>query len=310
MLNLPKTREDHLYILGSGAACALLFLGSQLYLPLFLVLSNLVQLPLLCLGFSRGVLAQFYASLVACLILCLQTTILGGLFFALVSITPAFILVASALAIHPKREDLGYRHTQGQVLSHLLIYMLVLLIFFMVLFQFKTEDHLSYDVLIKDRLVTMAPEHLKVQYQHGAKIFIKLLPFVFCSGALLTTLMNFFLAQRILVKKHSNLRATPSMTNLSLPWWLWIALAIYGSLMFVLPTFSAQFFLNASLMLCFGFFFEGLSVIHVFHQHYRFQRMFLWLFYFVMVLFVWPIFFVTVFGIFEPWIKLRKRQAF
>lgn len=309
MFDLPKTREDFLYILGGSTLCVFLFLGGQLYPPLFMIVSNLVQLPLLCLGLSRGTSSQFYASIITFLILCLGTTFLGGLFFSLVSLAPAFILTASALTIDPKREDLGYQYSPGQVLSHLLIYMIVLLVFFMVLFQFKTNGQLSYDVFIKDRLIDMAPENLKFQYQKGAEILVKLLSFVFCSAALLTTLVNFFLAQTILVKNQKNLRATPFMSEIRLPWWIWIALAVYGILIFILSGVGSQFFLNASLILGFGFFFEGLSVIHTLHQHYGFQRMFLWLFYFVMVLFVWPIFFVIGLGVFEPWIKLRERRA-
>ncbi|MGI4851864.1 MAG: DUF2232 domain-containing protein [Janthinobacterium lividum] len=307
MFDLPQTREDFFYILGGGALCALLFLGSQFYSPLFLIFSNLVQLPLLCLGLSRGVSSQFYASVVACLFLCLGSTFLGSIFFSLVSLIPAFILTTSALAVHTKREDLGYQHSSGQVLSHLLIYMVGLLIFFMILFQFKSKGELSYDIFIKDRLIDMAPDNLKLQYQQGAEILVRVLPFVFCGAALLTTLLNFFLAQTILVKNSKNLRSTPLMSDIRLPWWLWIALAIYGLLIFVLPDPGSQFFLNASLILCFGFLFEGLSVVHTIHQHFGYRRMFLWLFYFVMVLFVWLIFFVIGLGVFQPWIKLRER---
>ncbi len=278
----------------------------QLHLPLLFILSNFVQLPLLYLGLSRNITCQFYASVIACLLICLCTNIPGGLFFFLISVGPSLVLTHFALHRVSDRTQ-QYTYSSGQIFSFLLLYMLGLLLFFMIFLQLNAQGALSYAAIIKGHLSTITAEPLKSSYQQWIDTILNILPFILSAAALMTTLINFFLTQSILVKTKKYQRPTPDLSSFNLPWWPWIALAVCGALNFILPTLQARLFLNAALLLLSGFLIEGLSIVHKTFLHYKLSGMFLWIFYFVMVLFGWPIFIVIVLGIFEPWTKLRER---
>lgn len=302
MFELPKSNEDLGYIIGGSALSVLLFLLAPTFSSLFMGLANFIVLPLLCLGLGRSTSAQFYASLLVTLLMTLLTGIQGSLILLLISLIPAMLV--GYLALLSRRGDKGelFWYPPGRLMTALTAYALGLLALF---FGFFLNS--GYTTVFRTHLIQMAPHNLQAQYTHLADQIIRFLPAIMAISAMLGTLINAIVAQMILVKLHKNQRSTPPVSVIELSWWLWIALALCGLAALLLKGSSGQFFMNAVLILLFAFLFEGLGIVHILFARYIPGKMFLWIFYISMIVFGWPILIVIVLGLFEPWVKLRKR---
>ena len=302
MWELPKSNQDLAYILGGGAASVLLFLLGPAFFPVLMGLMNFAPLPLLFLGLGENDGHQFYASALAVLLVAAFSSLQVASFFLMISVLPAFLVSYFALMCRKGKDGKVFWYPLGGLITHLTTYNMGLCFLLFIFFSRSPST-----LLLKDQWMTLGPETLQAQYRYIADLLIRFLPALMTSAAFLTTLLNAGIAQGVLVKLKKNQRPTPSLSEIELAWWLWIALAACGVMALLTSGGMRDLWMNETLVLGIAFFFQGLSVMQLILNHYFPGKMFHWIFYVGMIVFGWLILMVMMLGVFEPWVKLRKR---
>jgi hypothetical protein len=306
---LRFTSQEVLLSIGGGACSALLFSIGALGSIFTLILSYFSPLPLFLIGFSHGIRPLLIASLVSLLsILVFGGNLVSMIFFAILTLAPVLLLTRQSLLNRKTTKNQVEWYPSGLMLSTLTAYNLVLVAFLFSLFLTVPASQL--EEVFSKMLMSLNPQ-LK---QEDLSLLVKnhlihYLPAVFVVSSLLMTLLNAFWSQKILIKAQRNLRPMPSLIDLSLPWWHWIALAASGLVALLFRGGPLGFFaMNAVLLLTFTFLLEGLTIIHSILRKFKNGNLFLLIFYLIVVVFGWfIILIVTIFGIFEPWLHLRQR---
>jgi hypothetical protein len=98
------------------------------------------------------------------------------------------------------------------------------------------------------------------------------------------------------------------LADLELPGWMTTGLAVVV-LVSLVPGRIGVIGQNAAIIIGLPFFFLGLAVIHAVSRRFGMRRLFLLVFYAILLLFGWPIIAVTGLGIVEQWAHFRRRFA-
>ncbi len=146
----------------------------------------------------------------------------------------------------------------------------------------------------------------------GRQEFTKLLALV-TPGALATsgmamTASNAILAQGVLARFGKAWRPSPDLAALTLPAWL-LGLLVAGVALSVLGGIGRFFGINLLIVLSVPFCLSGLAVLHTAVRRLPRPQIPLAVFYVVAALFGWPLLLVTVLGVLEMPLGLRRRLA-
>jgi uncharacterized protein YybS (DUF2232 family) len=135
-----------------------------------------------------------------------------------------------------------------------------------------------------------------------------IIPGVIAASWMVTAFINAALAQGVLTRFAANWRPSPSLVALELPIWLHIALGITAAAAIFGGT--ARFIgINAMIALLVAFCLGGLAVLHAAARRLSHPTMVLVFFYVTAALFGWPLLVVTVLGLLDIWLGLRRRLA-
>ncbi|HUX80505.1 MAG TPA: DUF2232 domain-containing protein, partial [Alphaproteobacteria bacterium] len=157
--------------------------------------------------------------------------------------------------------------------------------------------------LVKTLLKAFDPQG---QMKEIEPLLIKIFPFLpgfFALSWAVMMLINATLAQGLLVRFKRNLRISPSLESLTVPKSFLILLSLSILLSFIGVGSLALLGKSATFVLVLPFFLVGLGVVHRWIQKTPYSSAALIIFYFLLILFLWPVFFVILVGILKPWIE-------
>ena len=273
------------------------------------LLAYFCPLPLFVIGLSMGVSASLIAGFIAGIgVLCTAGMFLV-LLFVISYVAPVVVLVRQALLF---RSDAGQTewYPAGLLVSTAMVIAFVLLTFTAVLISFMGDG-------IEPEIKGFLGRVVEVNFQtlseiEQAKIVenvAPILPGTIGLSWLTMLIINGALGQALASRFGWNIRPNPDFSMLVLPTWLPImaAVLLVGSIL--LPGTFGYFFGNAAFLAALPFFLVGLSVIHTVVRRFAAGTLVLTLFYFLMLLFGWPVVFVAFLGLIEQIASLRQRLA-
>lgn len=288
------------------ALMAITILGGLLSATFFLfqvmLITFFAPLPLFLIGLGVGLRPLYGAGLLATtIILLFGGPFFGAEFFAVFVLGPA-LLVNRAL--------LNRKNSSGKVIwypSSLLLRDLTYAAVLVMCLALADYIYLTHTVdlhtLVKPFLKSLDPQG---HFQDAEAILIKIFPVLpslfafFWAGMML---INAALAQGLLVRFKRNLRPSPSFEGLEVPKVFLIGLGFSFILSLVGVGYVEILGKNTAFVLIFPFFVSGLGLIHRGFHKTSFATLGLTVFYFVLLLFLWPAFFVILVGILKPWIE-------
>jgi len=295
------------HLLG-GALSALLFLLLRPFISDFS--SFVAQVPLFYIALQVEVLLIWMPVALAGLIVLIGGGVPEGLAYFLFVVMPVVLLSRQALLHREDKKGNEKWYPAGRLLAVLLL----LGFAYVVLFSWL-EDRAQLTQQIQQAFQTMkaqAPTNKSLQSEQLEGFMIKLVPYfpgISTVAILMMTIGAGALTQRQLIKNSRLIRPPLSLVDVYLPWWCWYTLIITSLGWMFLPAGASYTHLtaNLSLVLLFGFLMQGLGIVHAYVKKLRNPQLFLVIFYFLMIMFTWPIFIFTVLGILEPWVQLRER---
>jgi hypothetical protein len=118
---------------------------------------------------------------------------------------------------------------------------------------------------------------------------------------------NATLAQALVTKWGTALRASPDYTRIEAPEWSYWLLVAAAALKIVSNGDGEYLAQNLTAILAAPFFFVGLAVAHVMVRRARYPGLALAAFYAMLMFFTWFALVVAAIGFLEPWTRLRER---
>lgn len=294
--------NELLLSIGGGVASAFLSLLSLKSIIFSVLLGLFIPFPLVMVGLRQGVKSCFVATAVGLVVFSgVAGFESGGLFFFMMGGPSVLLTHRVLLRIQRPGKKTKIWYPVGDLLSDLALYGLLILTAFFVFMQFYPEAM----GVTAATLTAPTPETEQL-----IEMLRRIVPFMFALNPLIATVVSALLAQKFLEAKKLNLRPAPKIVKMALPWWPWGAFAFGGVLM--VQDFSpalSDYGLNAVLLLSLLFILVGLTIVHAYSygQKQIHPKLFLWIFYILMVVFGWPVLIIMTLGVFEPWLGLRKK---
>lgn len=301
--------RDVLLSIAAGIAAAVLTLSALSFSLAGLLLSSLVQLPLLMAGLALGTQAAAIATASSIAVTSMLTRIEFGVFFGLVFAVPCVVLVRMALLNRPEDGRTAWYPPAGLLLTVLGLTLAVSAT------SLPTALWPSAEQIDRARKVLMElpPELLPGQLTRESaerlvRVSLAFLPGFLGIGFFFLLVTNAMLAQAVVARFGWNLRPTPRLADLALPGWFntGAAIAAVGAM---LPGISGTIGGNLALVCALAFLFAGLAVVHAMVERSRARGILLVVLYGAMFVFAPVIVVVLMLGIAEPWARLRERFA-
>ncbi|MGN6670133.1 MAG: DUF2232 domain-containing protein [Candidatus Nucleicultricaceae bacterium] len=296
-------KNETLLIVGGGTLSALFYYlqATSSFFGVF------VMLPLALLGLSQGyrkmALGGILGAFVVALLAAKPTY---ALLYLLTNAGPATVFIRYLLLSRGDAKKIEW-YPLGQALSALVMYGL--------LFCAIHEHFLAPTLKIEIETVL---KHIEAQttgpqqqmFVEAFRLLEQLTSGMSTISITVWTLLSCYISERLLMKGNHNIRPMPVINQLTLPWWLWIAFAMAGTLAFLLNNAPAALSLNIFVFLGFIFFLHGLSIVHYCLNRSKNPRLFLLLFYGSVLLLGWIIVsLVVLLGLFEPWVNCRENLS-
>ena len=290
-----------------GVAAGLMYVGVVLGTPGALILVYLTQLPLFAAGLWLGVGAAAIAGIAGSLVLLAVSDVLGAALFAALNAMPVALLVRQALLARRRADGTYAWYPPGLLTAWLTGYALAGIGAAMLLLggpEALQESLRGVVATVLDRVYgRQVPNRNDI-----AASLASIVPGVIAASWMVTAIINAALAQGVLARFAANWRPSPSLVALELPIWLHIALGIAAAAAIFGGT--ARFVgVNAMIPLSVAFCLGGLAVLHAAARRLSHPTIVLVMFYVTAALFGWPFLIVTVLGLLDIWLGLRRRLA-
>lgn len=290
-----------------GVAAGLMYIGIMLGKPGALILVYLTQLPLFAAGLWFGVGAVVIAGITGSLVLLVVSDLLGAALFAALNAVPVALLVRQALLARRRADGTYAWYPPGLLTAWLTGYALAGIGAAMLLLGGPEALQESLRGVLATVLDRMYGRQVPNRDDIAASL-ASIIPGVIAASWMVTAVINAALAQGVLARFAANWRPSPRLVALELPIWLHIALGIAAAAAIFGGT--ARFVgVNAMILLSVAFCLGGLAVLHAAVRRLSHPTMILVLFYVTAALFGWPFLIVTVLGLLDIWLGLRRRLA-
>jgi hypothetical protein len=275
--------------------------------PGALIFVYMTQLPLFLAGLWLGTGAVVAAGVTGTLVLLAASDLLGAALFAVLNGTPVGLLVRQALLARRRDDGSLAWYPLGLLASWLTAYALVGIGVAVLLMGGPESLQGSLRDVLAQVLDRVYGRRLPNRDQ-VANTLATIIPGIVAASWMVTAVVNAALAQGVLARFRANWRPSPSLTGLSLPMWLPIALAAAAAATALGG--GARFVgINVMIALSVAFCLAGLAVLHTAVQRLSHPVMALVFFYATAALFGWPFLVVAIFGLLENWLGLRRRLA-
>jgi len=298
-------------VLGAGALLGAL--GAALYLALLtgspgaLILVYLAQLPLFAAGLWLGVASAAAAGITACVaVLVAGGSVVSALFAALYA-APVVLLVRQALLARNGPDGVLEWYPPGLLAAWLTALGLALAAGATVFLGGPSGiESALRDVLTPavDRLATESGTSLEPLVSLAALMA----PGAIAASWMVMTASNAALAQGVLARFGAAWRPSPDLAALSLP--IWPSALLAGAAAATAFGGTARFLgVNVLIVLWVPFCLAGLAVLHAVVRRLPRPHIPLAAFYVVAGLFGWPLLVVTLVGVLDAPLGLRRRFA-
>jgi hypothetical protein len=290
-----------------GALCAALYLTILTGSPGALILAYLAQLPLFAAGLWLGLGGGAAAAGVASGVLLAVGGLSAALAFAALYAAPIVVLVRQSLLARRAPDGAVEWYPPGLLTAWLTA--LGLLAFFGAIAFFggpSGVEPLLRDLLAPaiDRLAGDSRSNLDGLTHTLALIA----PGAVAASWMTMTASNAILAQGVLARFGKAWRPSPDLAALTLP--LWLSGALAAAAMLSLMSGPARFYgINMLIVLSVPFCLAGLAVLHAVVRRLRHRQIPLAAFYVLAGLFGWPLLVITVLGVLDAPLGLRRRFA-
>ena len=285
-----------------GLVSATLSLLYLLPIPGLAFLSYFSPFPFFLLGLHFGLRPLYGAVVIATLLVCLiGGFFMGGEFFIFSGLGPA-ILINRALLNRKTTSKKRIWYPASFLLRDLTIGSGLVMVVGLGVYLYFTHGGDTQD-FVTILLKNLDPQNQMREAEPLLRTILPLLPGFFALSWAVMMLINGTLAQMLLVRLQRNLRPSPTLKALEAPKMLLILLGI--SLLLSLIGMGPLDILgkNTAFVLAFPFFLIGLGLVHVWFHKTSYATLGLTLFYFLLLLLVWPALFVILLGILKPWIE-------
>jgi len=284
--------------------------------PLLIGLVLIVPVPIFFAGLGLGRGDALVAAVVAMATIALLLNVPVMLMLTGVFILPALMLCL--LALRHRYDDAGtlYWYPAGRLITALVLYPLVVFACFSLFLQDEGIEKILRDTIAPALdAVFKNPETAKAMngtvtpemVTRSTNMLVSILPGVTSLSWITTLLVGALWTQFTLMTNHVALRPIPSMTEADLPAWLLILFAIMALLAMFFDGQVAYFARNTLLPLSLPYFCLGTSLVHLWATQRKHKMLLLFVFYFLVIGIVWPVVFVALAGVLEPWLHLRQR---
>lgn len=301
--------RDILLSIAAGVAAAVLTLSALSFSLAGLLLSSLVQLPLLMAGLALGTQAAAVAAASSIAVASILTRIEFGIFFGLVFAAPVVVLVRMALMNRYENGRTAWYPPAGLLLTALGIALAVSAASLPTALWPSAEQIDRARNVLTDLPPELRPGQLtRESAERLVRVSLSFLPGFLGIGFFFLLVTNAMLAQGIVARFGWNLRPTPQLADLALPSWFntGAAIAAIGAM---LPGMSGTVGGNLAIICAMGFLFAGLAVVHAMVAESRARGVLLVVLYATLFVFAPAIVIVMMLGIAEPWARLRERFA-
>ncbi len=294
-----------------GVTSVIFYLSSFFGIPGGLFLAYFSALPLFVVGLSLGFKAGIIATVASVALALAITEIAVVALFTVVTALPTLLLLSMALSNRKSPEGTPKWYPPGMMVCWLTGYgaMAFVIAAYMVGGgQNGLEEILRENIsaalggLIRD----LEPSKVAAM----ARMAARYVPAIFMASWLISMVVNAHLAQKIATRLGRNIRPSPSLRNMSLPFGfagVMLATAVIWRL--AGPGLVGFVSLNLALVMLVPYFLLGLAVVHAVSRPWSARTPILVTIYLIMVFIGWPVVLVAALGLAEQWTGLRQRLA-
>jgi hypothetical protein len=291
---------------GCGAVAGCLYLAVLVGSTGGLLLVYLTQLPLFVAGLWLGTTGAAIAGLAATLVLFAASDMLAAALFAALNAVPVAILVRQALLARRQRDGSIRWYPPGLLVAWLTT--MALSGIGVALIVMGGPENLQAELrnVVATTLDRLAEPSAIPDRAALADAVALVVPGVVAASWMVMTVINGVLAQGLVARFSANWRPSPELVRLALPVWLSIALSVATAASFIAgtPRFLA---VNTMIVLLVPFGLAGLAVLHAAARRLSHPTALLIGFYVFAGLFGWPLLAAALLGLFETWLRLRRR---
>ena len=288
-----------------GVVAALLYLAAVLGSPGALILVYLTQLPLFIAGLWLGTAAASIAGLAATLVILAASDMLAAAVFAALNPVPVVLLVRQAVLAR-QRSDGGVDWYPPGLLTGWLTGLALAGVAASVLLLGGPAGIEAGLHQLLDRLLGELGDPNPADRDTLVSLLAVVMPGVAAASWMAMVVVNGALAQGLLGRFGAAWRPSPDLATLALP--LWILIALAGAAAATTIGGIARFLgINAMIVLSVPFCLAGLAVLHAAARRLSHPAAVLISFYVLAGLFGWPLLIIAVVGMFESWLRLRRR---
>lgn len=298
-----------LLAIGGGLASIVIYTLSAV-LPGGIILAYFAVMPLYLVGFSMGLTAAAAAGATATIGVLIPGGFSAALIFLFVTALPAVILVRQALL--SRKDDQGNLvwYPAGLLVMTLCIIAVVLFSAVSLWLALRPEG-LEGNV----RQLAEAMAHMLFGEKAGdiRNLFVEritnVLPSVAVASWLIMNVVNAALAQGLLVRFQRNIRPSPDIVSMELPYWFQLAAAtaVATAVGLLMSGSIGLYGTNLAIILAIPFFFMGLAVVHALCRNKPGGNIMLVLFYVLLIVFDQLAIIIAALGLIEQWVGLRRR---
>lgn len=265
------------------------------------------QIPLFMIGFKGG-----FQSLPKPLVLAMFLVFgLGGInqfmFYCILVALPSLVLIKLALQSKKVQKTVQW-YPAGRLLYTLMI--LGLLMTTSMVFIYSTDPQGDGLTRLMQLPKDFGSDKKLQTVQHAIDLLIPFIPSMMGLTLIFLTILSCVWAQNLTRLTGKMKRPPIAMTDIYLPWNTWYILTGVGLGWALIPKdwgLLHSLFSNGTIVVLTAFFFQGMSIVHIYGKKLKNPQLFLVLFYFFVVMFTWPILILIMFGIIEPWALLREK---
>ena len=298
-----------LLAIGGGAVSVLIYSLAAIA-PGGLFFAYFTALPLYLVGFSLGLNAAATAGVAATIGVWFPGGGVTAMVFLAVTTAPTILLVRQALL--SRNDDQG--NPAWYPAGHIVFILCVLgaLIYSVVALWLAFLPD-GFEGSVRKFAEGMADMLLSQSAADFRDLFVAkiapVLPGFAVSSWLIMTMINAALAQGVLVRFQRNIRPSPDIVSMDLPYWFPLAGATAAATAagLLLPGSIGYYGVNLAIILFIPFFFVGLAVVHTLCRNKPVGIILLILFYGMLIIFDRLIIVVAALGLIEQWVGLRRR---
>jgi len=285
--------------------------------PLLIGFILVMPVPLFLVGLGVGRGDILVAAVVAMASLTVALNVEAMLLLTAIYVLPVLLLCLLALRHRYDEHGTLFWYPTGRLVTALILYPIAVYGCFSVMIGGQGVEHFLQETftpvmstwLAKPEIAKSLPMAPSTDIAKQLTVgLVALLPGMMILSWIVSILVSALWTQFTLLSNHNALRPVPGLDEFDLPTWLLPLFAIMTLLSFFFEGQVAYFARNTLLPLAIPYFVLGVALFHLWAKPRKSKMLLLVLFYLLLSL-GYPIVFVALAGVLEPWLHLRQRMT-